>query len=100
NAPTGVAGLGVGQQAQDGVGGHRLSRTALADQRQGLPGLDIEAHATYCQGFLALGAEGHTEVVDPYQWLGHVISSGRRHRVELHRIMPAATYTPTARRKE
>src|SRR5690606_893792 len=81
----GVTCLGVGQQTQDGVGSHGFAGAALTDQGQGLAGPDVETDAAHRLYFLLLAAEGHAEIVDPYQWLGHVISSGRRHRAGLRR---------------
>ncbi|RMS50537.1 hypothetical protein ALP65_04624 [Pseudomonas aeruginosa] len=80
-----VAGDGVGQQAQDRVGGHRLARAAFADQGQGLALADVEADAFDHPLALLAGEEFDGEVADFQNVLAHLISSGRKRRGRLRR---------------
>lgn len=57
-----------GQQAHDRERGHRLAAAGLADQADGLPGLDVEAHPVDGgEGGLPLPAEGHRQVAHGQQ---------------------------------
>lgn len=82
----GVARQRVGQQAQDRVRGHRLARSAFADQGQGFATLDIKADVIDHAVVMLAGDELDAEVADFDQIvLIHLISSGRRHRERTRR---------------
>jgi len=77
---------GVGQQAQDRVGGHRLARAAFADQRDGFAAFDVEADIVDHPVVMLAGDKLDAEVADFDQIvLIHLISSGRRHRERTRR---------------
>ncbi|MNC51101.1 hypothetical protein D3C75_1003800 [compost metagenome] len=86
DAAAGVAGQGVGQQAQERVRGNRFARATLAHQCQRLTLADVEADAVHHAVGLVPGDEFHRQVAHFDQVLfTHVTSSGRRHRERIRR---------------
>jgi hypothetical protein len=54
----------VGQQLHHRQRGHRLARTALADQCHGLALVDVDGHAVDRDHFAGRGIEVHRQVLD------------------------------------
>ncbi len=76
----GAGDLGVLRQQPHGrERGHRLARAALADERQGLAGKELEADAAHRLGALAALDEGDAEVADVEQRLGERELAGVLH---------------------
>ena len=71
DAARGMAGQRIGQKLQDRERGHRLARSALADEREGFALVEGEAGALH--GGHGIGPEGDGEIaqLEQFRWPAH-----------------------------
>src|SRR5262245_15457865 len=71
DAAAGHAHVGLGQQAQDGFGHHRLARTGLTDDAKDFPTQHLERDAIDRMRPIGPAGQGHGEVLDGEDGVAH-----------------------------